>query len=25
MGATAYFAYLDEWRTKGDFEGLAFR
>jgi len=25
LGATAYFAYLDEWRTSGTFEGLAFR
>ncbi|HEY7071238.1 MAG TPA: NAD(P)/FAD-dependent oxidoreductase [Acidimicrobiales bacterium] len=25
MGATAYFTYLEEWRTSGDFEGLAFR
>jgi cyclohexanone monooxygenase len=25
MGATAYFAYLDQWRTSGDFEGLIFR
>jgi cyclohexanone monooxygenase len=24
-GATAYFAYLDEWRSTGDFEGLEFR
>ncbi|MBV8986249.1 MAG: NAD(P)/FAD-dependent oxidoreductase [Acidimicrobiia bacterium] len=24
-GATAYFQYLDQWRTKGDFEGLEFR
>ena len=23
-GATAYFQYLDRWRTSGDFEGLAF-
>ena len=25
MGAMAYFQYLDEWRNKGDFEGLEFR
>ncbi|CAN5558059.1 NAD(P)/FAD-dependent oxidoreductase [soil metagenome] len=25
QGASAYFAYLDEWRTSGEFEGLAFR
>ena len=24
LGATAYFAYLEGWRTSGDFEGLAF-
>ncbi|MFC7645794.1 hypothetical protein ACFQX6_38130 [Streptosporangium lutulentum] len=24
-GATAYFAYLDEWRTSGAFAGLEFR
>jgi cyclohexanone monooxygenase len=24
-GATAYFKYLDEWRSSGRFEGLAFR
>ncbi len=24
-GATAYFRYLEAWRSKGDFEGLAFR
>ena len=24
-GASAYFRYLDEWRSSGDFEGLAFR
>jgi len=24
-GATAYFKYIDAWRSKGDFEGLAFR
>jgi len=24
MGATAYFTYLEEWRTRGDFEGLTF-
>ena len=24
-GAMAYFQYLDQWRTKGDFEGLEFR
>ncbi len=24
QGATAYFSYLDEWRTSGTFEGLAF-
>ena len=24
-GATAYFKYLDEWRTSGKFDGLAFR
>ncbi|HEY3797396.1 MAG TPA: NAD(P)/FAD-dependent oxidoreductase [Caulobacteraceae bacterium] len=23
-GATAYFRYIDEWRKKGDFEGLSF-
>ena len=25
QGAMAYFAYIDEWRTSGRFEGLAFR
>ncbi|MDH5675114.1 MAG: NAD(P)/FAD-dependent oxidoreductase [Myxococcales bacterium] len=25
LGATAYFQYLDAWRSKGDFEGLEFR
>jgi cyclohexanone monooxygenase len=24
-GAMAYFKYLDEWRSKGDYEGLEFR
>ena len=24
-GAMAYFKYLEEWRTKGDFDGLEFR
>jgi cyclohexanone monooxygenase len=24
-GAMAYFQYLDEWRSKGDFDGLEFR
>jgi hypothetical protein len=24
LGAQAYFKYIDAWRTKGDFEGLAF-
>ncbi|MEO7428469.1 MAG: NAD(P)/FAD-dependent oxidoreductase [Acidimicrobiales bacterium] len=24
-GATAYFQYIDQWRAKGDFEGLEFR
>jgi cyclohexanone monooxygenase len=24
-GATAYFAYIDRWRTDGEFEGLTFR
>jgi cyclohexanone monooxygenase len=24
-GATAYFEYLDHWRTRGDFAGLEFR
>ncbi len=24
-GATAYFRYLDEWRSSGEFEGLALR
>ena len=24
-GAMAYFQYLDQWRTKGDFAGLEFR
>ncbi len=24
-GATAYFQYIDAWRSKGDFEGLEFR
>ena len=25
QGPTAYFRYLDEWRSSGDFEGLTFR
>ena len=25
LGAAAYFEYLDQWRTKGDFAGLEFR
>ena len=25
LGAMAYFRYLDEWRSSGTFEGLAFR
>ena len=25
MGAMAYFEYLDQWRTRGDFAGLDFR
>ena len=25
LGATAYFEYLDGWRTAGTFEGLEFR
>ena len=25
QGASAYFAYLDAWRSSGDFDGLAFR
>ena len=25
QGATAYFSFLDEWRSTGDFEGLDFR
>ncbi len=25
QGATAYFAYIHQWRTSGSFEGLAFR
>ena len=25
LGASAYFAYIDGWRTSGAFEGLAFR
>ena len=25
QGAMAYFAYIDGWRSKGDFEGLEFR
>ena len=24
-GPSAYFRYLDAWRSRGDFEGLAFR
>ena len=24
-GAMAYFTYIDEWRSKGDFEGIEFR
>ena len=24
-GAMAYFQYIDAWRSKGDFDGLAFR
>ena len=24
-GASAYFRYIDEWRSKGDFDGLSFR
>lgn len=24
-GAMAYFRYIDEWRSRGDFEGLEFR
>jgi cyclohexanone monooxygenase len=24
-GATAYFAYIEKWRTSGEFEGLDFR
>ena len=24
-GAMAYFQYLDQWRTDGDFDGLEFR
>ena len=24
-GASAYFAYIDRWRSSGDFDGLAFR
>ena len=24
-GAMAYFQYIDDWRTKGDFEGIEFR
>jgi hypothetical protein len=24
-GATAYFKYIDAWRSKGDFDGLSFR
>jgi cyclohexanone monooxygenase len=24
-GASAYFRYLDEWRSSGSFEGLEFR
>ena len=24
QGAVAYFKYLDEWRSSGEFEGLAF-
>jgi cyclohexanone monooxygenase len=25
MGATAFFQYIEAWRTRGDFEGLEFR
>jgi hypothetical protein len=25
MGATAYFQFIDQWRSSGKFEGLAFR
>jgi cyclohexanone monooxygenase len=25
MGASAYFEYLEQWRTTGTFEGLEFR
>jgi cation diffusion facilitator CzcD-associated flavoprotein CzcO len=25
LGAMAYFQYIDDWRTNGDFDGLAFR
>jgi cyclohexanone monooxygenase len=25
LGATAFFQYLDGWRTSGTFEGLEFR
>ena len=24
-GPVAYFAYIDEWRSSGDFEGVEFR
>jgi len=24
-GATAYFRYLEDWRNRGDFDGLEFR
>jgi cyclohexanone monooxygenase len=24
-GAVAYFAYIDDWRTNGEFRGLEFR
>ena len=25
LGPAAYFAYIDQWRSRGDFEGLEFR
>jgi cation diffusion facilitator CzcD-associated flavoprotein CzcO len=25
MGAAAFFTYIDEWRTRGDFQGVEFR
>jgi cyclohexanone monooxygenase len=25
QGAMAFFRYIDEWRSSGEFEGLAFR